>query len=91
MSISNMLAPAGTDMAWLDLGEKPKLLHDGNSHSSLFRPIMAPQHVGTEYYIARLPGLWGGLWSRTSTHGHQRIQRRSPPVRERRLLVSAIN
>lgn len=67
MSISNMLAPAGTDMAWLDLGEKPKPLHDGNSHSSLFRPIMAPQHVGTEHYIARLPGLWGGLWSRTST------------------------
>lgn len=68
MSISNMLAPAGTDMAWLDLGEKPKLLHDRNSHSSLFRPIMAPQHVGT-MYIARLPVLWGGFWSRTSTHG----------------------
>lgn len=68
MSISNMLAPAGTDMAWLDLGEKPKLLHDRNSHSSLFRPIMAPQHVGTKY-IARLPVLWGGFWSRTSTHG----------------------
>lgn len=45
MSISNMLAPAGTDMAWLDLGEKTKLLHDRNSHSSLFLPIIAPQHV----------------------------------------------
>lgn len=56
MSISNMLAPAGTDMAWLDLGEKPKLLHDRNSHSSLFRPIMAPQHVGTKY-IARLSAV----------------------------------